>query len=86
MRGNDHRSRTPIQRVGRTIVMTVAVLALIPLAAAQTTEGGKDAEKATGQAEAPKLKLSTTEWDFGTKWAGEKAETQGAPAAAPCPS
>jgi hypothetical protein len=71
----DRSWRVPITQAGRAVATVVAVLGLILPAIAQTEDKPAPAENASETTAAPKLALSSTEWDFGTKWSGEKAET-----------
>jgi transcriptional regulator len=56
-----------------SLVPFVALLIAIPAALAQVPVEERPASAT--QTAAPKLEVSTSLWDFGQKWAGEKAET-----------
>lgn len=72
MHTNFPRHLNCLQRVKLHLATLGAVLSIVPMLAAQPVT---DTKTPTATGTAPKLQVSTREWDFGEKWAGEPAET-----------
>ena len=58
----------------RSVALLLVLLIAVPVTLAQVPSAEQPVTPAQAAA-APKLEVSTSVWDFGQKWAGEKAET-----------